>query len=104
MSAHRIYCYAQQRPTVVEYLRSLGAIVTLDSPHAIHAACQLQGLDHITFIVVDGHRSSVPEDMWNMIKVQGAIVIHFDDQFLRGKLSVRHHVGEARVFAEQGAN
>lgn len=94
MSAHRIYCYNMQRPTVEEYLRNLGAPISHDVPHGVDVAEQLRGLDHITFIVIDNHRWSVPRPMWEAIIADGALVIHVDDQYVRDRIErvhVRHY-------------
>lgn len=100
MSAHRLYCYAPQREVVVEFLNGLGAIISRDSPHAITDQIQLQGLTHITFIVVDHHPARIPQRMWDRIVVQGAVVIHIDDQFKRERaggrvLRVHHYPADA---------
>lgn len=105
MSAHRLYCYAPQRSAIVELLREdFGAIISRDSPHAIHEAGDLQGLEHITFIVIDHHPARIPQAMWEMIVQRGALVMHFDDQFEReresGRVSIRHYAGVDSVTAE----
>lgn len=85
MGAHRLYCYAPQRAAVVEFLRDLGSIISHDSPHAVHDPEQLQGLEHINFVMIDGHPHVVPQAMWDVIRVTGACVIHVDHQWERGR-------------------
>ncbi len=100
MSAHRIYCYAPQRDAAVDFLESVGAIISRDSPHAVHEAEQLRGLDHITFITIDNHPKPIPQSMWEIITTQGAIVIHVDDQYKRSRAAprvpIKHYPGENR--------
>lgn len=94
MSAHRIYCYATQRVAVESYLTDLGAPISRDVPHIIHTADELRGLDHVTFVVVDNHASPVPQAVWEAVVADGALVIHVDDQFVRGRIKrveVRHY-------------
>lgn len=89
MSAHRIYCYAPQRDAAVDFLENVGAIISHDSPHAVHEAEQLRGLEHITFITVDNHAQPIPQPMWDVITTQGAMVIHVDDQYKRSRAAPR---------------
>lgn len=106
MSAHRIYCYDKQRVVVESYLHDLGAPISRDVPHPVHTADQLRGLDHITFITVDNHPHPVPQSMWDAVVADGALVIHVDDQYVRGRIArvhVRHYQpneGAARADAE----
>jgi hypothetical protein len=93
MSADRIYCFRPQRVAVEQFLHDVGGLAS--SLHAIEDGHQLQGLDHVTFIVIDGHQP-IPQAMWDMIVERGAIVIHVDAQYARAKaikLAVRHHPG-----------
>lgn len=83
MSAHKIYCYDPQRGAVTDFLLSLGVVITFDVPHAVIDTGELSGLSHINFIVVDGHPTPLPQEMWGILKRDGAIVIHVDDQFYR---------------------
>ncbi len=92
MSADRIFCFAPQYSDVVKFMHDMEAIVSRRSPHAIRDEHDLHGLDHITFIVIDGHPNPVPQRMWETIVERGAIVIHVDDQFDRTRrLAVQHH-------------
>jgi hypothetical protein len=88
MSADRIYCYAPQRRAVVQYLHEIGAQVTSRSPWAIVDAASLQGLKHINFIVIEGSRDKVPNDIWEMLRVQGAVVLRIDDHFARERFII----------------
>src|SRR5580765_5638328 len=100
MSAHRIYCYAPQRIAAEDFLASVGAIISRDAPCPVSDEYYLRGLDHITFIVIDGHPNPVPQPMWETIMRQGAIVIHVDDQYKRtraaARVPIKHYPGEKR--------
>lgn len=100
MSAHRIYCYAPQRDVAVNFLESVGAVISRDTPHAVHSYEQLMGLEHITFITVDNHQCPIPQPMWEVITRQGAMVIHVDDQYKRSRaarrVAVTHYEGAQR--------
>lgn len=89
MSADRIFYYAPQRVAVFEFMANIGGIVSARSPHGIAEANELDGLDHITFIVIDGHPEPIPQRMWERIVDRGAIVIHVDDQYSCNRLVVR---------------
>lgn len=96
MSAHRIYCYAPQRGVVEDFLKSVGALITHDCPHAVDSWEQLAGAEHITFATVDNHPQPVPQPMWERLTQGGAMVIHIDDQYRRARRAPRvaiHHYG-----------
>lgn len=94
MSADRIFCYTQHRLAVDSFLHEIGGPAAL-APRAIADEHALEGLDHITFVVVDNHQHPLPQRMWEKIITRGALVIHIDDQY-RHRLEVHHHAGEAR--------
>lgn len=108
MSAHRIYCFGPQRVAAVDFLENLGAIISRDTPHSINDAAELLGLDHITFIVVDGHGDPIPQRMWETIMLQGAMVIHVDDQYKRSRaarrIEIKHYQGEDREASAPATN
>lgn len=100
MSAHRIYCYAPQRRIVEDFLQSVGAVISHDCPHPVDDVTQLMGLSHITFATVDNHPEPIPQRMWEHLTVQGALVIHIDDQYRRSRAAPRvniHDYGAARA-------
>jgi hypothetical protein len=90
MSADHIYCYDRQRLDVEKFLNGIGSRVTSKCPHPVRDHHALAGLEHVIFIVIDGHPQPVPPRMWDMIVQRGAIVIHVDDQY-EHRLAVRHY-------------
>lgn len=107
MSAHKIFCYAPHSIAVKQFLLGLGTIITPDVPHRVHEADELRGLEHITFVTIDGHPQPIPQRMWDVITAQGALVIHVDDQYERAnanRLLVHHYPGDARERTTEGAN
>lgn len=100
MGPHRIYCYSKQRVAVEDFLRRIGSIISRDTPYAVSHREQLLGQENINFVVIDGHPDVVPQDMWEVITTRGAIVIHVDDQWMRGRaergiVPVKHYPGSA---------
>lgn len=94
MSADRLFCYTQHRLAVESFLHDIGGPAVL-APRAIADEHALDGLDHITFIVVDDHQHPIPQRLWEAIMSRGALVIHIDDQY-RNRLAVHHHAGDTR--------
>lgn len=97
MSASRLYCYSPQSDAAAAFIRDMGGLVTRNSPSEISEALQLDGLDHITFIVIDSHPMRIPDSLWEAIIARGALVIHVDDRFerRRGIVPVKHYPGDA---------
>jgi hypothetical protein len=98
MSADKIFCYSPQRDVVRDFLATIGgAIITPTMPHLISEANQLRGLSHITFIMVDHHAQPIPQDIWEVITRDGAIVIHIDEQYRRGGgiIPIKHYPGDS---------
>lgn len=100
MSAHRIYCYSPQRDAAVSVMEDIGFRITRDCPCPVSDEHQLRSLDHITFITIDTHPQPIPQRMWEVIMQQGALVIHVDDQYERGREAARrvpvtHYPGAA---------
>lgn len=104
---HRIFYYEPQKAAVLAFLSDLGACNgPNDSPHPVRAADQLRGLEHITFVTIDGHPRPIPQRMWDVIVGQGAMVIHVDDQYTRsdhtGRVNVHHYQGASREGSVEG--
>lgn len=95
MSADRLFCWHRQHREVVEFLQHLGAPISRRSPCPIRDTDALRGLTHITFIDIRGHDNPVPQEIWDMLRIQGAIVVEMDDHLIRNqRLPTRHHPRE----------
>lgn len=81
MSAHKLFCYAPHRNAVVKIMQEMGAIISRDSPHAIHEPNELRGLEHISFMMV--RTIPLPDEIKQQLVAQGALLIIIDDSYER---------------------
>ena len=91
MSAHKLFCYAPQRGAVVEWMRDVGAVVSSTNPHAITTRYDFAGIEHVNFIVVEGHGSAIPHELLQALHIGGTIILTIDDHWAREKYRVHAH-------------
>ena len=89
MSAHKLFCYAPQRNAVVKWMHGIGAIVSARSPHGVDLREELYGLEHITFVEIVGMKPEIPREIWETLRVRGAIVLKIDDHWAREKYVIQ---------------
>lgn len=95
MSAHKLFCYTPQRNAVVEWMHDIGAVVTSINPSPVTLRQQIAGIEHVNFIIVEGHRSPVPRDLLDALHKGGAIILTVDDHWAREKSHVHAHYSPA---------
>jgi hypothetical protein len=101
MSAHLLFCYQPQRKAVVNWMHEIGAVVSTHLPQGISEPGELRGLEHITFVEIVGMEPRVPDEIWEMLRVRGAIILKIDDHWAREKYTIltQHLPGERHVEA-----
>jgi hypothetical protein len=102
MSAAVLYCYRPQRKAVLNWMQEIGAIISSRSPCGLdeNDVYRLQGLEDVNFVIIDGMEPPVPERIWEMLRSQGAIIMHIDDHYAR----VRHRVRVEHLPSERHAD
>lgn len=84
MSKH-VYCYGPQRSAVESMLNNAGLFFGSNQTLKPTTANQLRGLEGFTFAHVPNHPYQPPDDLLEMMRVYGAIVISLDDSYLRAR-------------------
>jgi hypothetical protein len=73
-SARHLFCYAPQRAVVVSFLHDCGSTAKHAHLKSISQPEDLEGHDHITFMVVKG-RGHIPKWLREGLHERGALVI-----------------------------
>lgn len=97
-----LYCYLPQRKAVLHWMQEIGSVITSRSPCGLndHDADRLRGLEDVNFVIIDGMKPEVPKQIWQMLRSQGAIILHIDDHYARAR---HHHIQVEHVPSEKHA-
>ena len=89
MSAATLFCYMPHRRAVIHWIQEIGGIVSSRSPCGLSRddAHKLHGLEDVNFVIIDNMDPPVPEEIMQMLRIRGAVILHVDDHLARA----RHH-------------